>query len=317
MPLDTQARYVLDLIASAGRPPVHTVTPDEARLAFNFKPLAGPPEDVASVRDRFIPGPAGEMQVRVYTPGNGGSGGVGMDPLPVLVYFHGGGWVIGDIEAADVPCRRIANRARCVVVSLEYRRAPEHRFPAAADDAYASVQWLAQHGAELGVDTRRIAIGGDSAGGNLAAVVALMAKERGEFAPCFQLLLYPVTNHAFDTDSYRDNGDGYLLTRDSMAWFWQHYLGDADGQHPHASPLLASDHGGLPPALVITAEYDPLRDEGEAYAHRLAAAGTPVELKRYDGAIHGFCWMPGVLQQGAQALDHAADALQRAFLAHA
>lgn len=306
MSLDEQARYLLDMIASAGRPPLHTCTPEQARQSFDFSPLAGAPEAVAQIEEVTIPGPAGGIRVRIYTPHGEG-------PFPALVYCHGGGWVVGDLDTVDVPCRRLATRASCVVVSVDYRLAPEHRFPAAAEDAYAAFQWLVSHARALQVDATRIAVGGDSAGGNLAAVVALMARDRAAPQPCFQVLLYPVTDGALDTPSYRENAEGYLLTRDSMVWFWNHYVGDADRTHPYASPLRAEHHRGLPPAFVVTAEFDPLRDEGEAYARRLAEAGTPVECKRYDGTIHGFCWMPGVLDKGRQALDDTAAALTAAF----
>lgn len=306
MALDEQARYLLDMIASAGRPPLHTCTPEQARQSFDFRPLAGAPEAVAQIEEVTIPGPAGDIRVRIYTPDGEG-------PFPALVYCHGGGWVVGDLDTVDVPCRRLATRASCVVVSVDYRLAPEHRFPAAAEDAYAAFQWLVSHARALQVDATRIAVGGDSAGGNLAAVVALMARDRAAPQPCFQVLLYPVTDGALDTPSYRENAEGYLLTRDSMVWFWNHYVGDADRTHPYASPLRAEHHRGLPPAFVVTAEFDPLRDEGEAYARRLAESGTPVECKRYDGTIHGFCWMPGVLDKGRQALDDTAAALAAAF----
>ncbi|CAG9182849.1 alpha/beta hydrolase [Cupriavidus pinatubonensis] len=306
MALDQQSRYILDMIAAAGRPPLHTCTPQQARQSFDFRKLAGPPDDIARVENMAIPGPAGNLRVRVYTPDGEG-------PFPALVYCHGGGWVVGDLDTVDVPCRRLASRAACVVASVDYRLAPEHPFPAAAEDAYAAFQWLVENAGARHIDATRIAVGGDSAGGNLAAVVALMARDRVAPQPCFQVLLYPVTDGALDTASYRENADGYLLTRDSMVWFWNHYVSDADRMHPYASPLRAEHHRGLPPAFVVTAEFDPLRDEGEAYAHRLAAAGTPVECKRYDGTIHGFCWMPGVLDKGRQALDDTAAALRVAF----
>lgn len=308
MALDPQARKLLDMMAAAGAPPVHTRTPQEARDAFVVAPLAGAPQAVAGVEDRVIRlGDAPPVAVRIYTPH-------GTGPFPVLVYYHGGGWVIGDLDTVDVPCRHLANRAGCVVVSVDYRRAPEHKFPAAADDAFLAARWVAANAASIGADPARIAVGGDSAGGNLAAVVALMARDTGAIRLHYQMLLYPVTHHAFDTPSYTENADGYFLTRDHMAWFWNHYLADvADGRHPYASPLLASSHADLPPALVVTAEYDPLRDEGEVYAARLAEANVAVDCVRYEGMIHGFCWMPGVLEQGARALDAAGDALRHAF----
>ncbi|WP_210238533.1 alpha/beta hydrolase [Pseudalkalibacillus caeni] len=305
--LDPQAKFVLDQLEAAGAPPMETQTPEEARASADFSPLAGVPEEVAKVENRTIPGPDGEIPVRVYTP-------EGEGPFPVLVFYHGGGWVIGDLDTVDVPCRMLANRAKCVVVSVDYRLAPEHKFPAAADDAYAAVQWVAESAAEINGDPARIAVGGDSAGGNLAAVVALMAKDNGGPNLAYQMLIYPVTRHGFDTVSYVENADGYLLTKNSMIWFWDHYLRDeSDGMNPYASPILAKDLTGLPPALVITAGFDPLRDEGEAYAEKLKNAGVPVEATRYDGMIHGFFWMPGILEQGRNAIDQAAKGLKDAF----
>lgn len=306
MALDPKARYVLDLMAAANRPPLHTLSPQAARAALDLSALAGPAHNVARVEERSIAGAGADLRARFYVPDAEG-------PLGVLVYFHGGGWVLGDLDAVDVPCRHLANRARCLVVSVDYRLAPEHRFPSAAEDAYAAVCWVHAHAASLNVDPARIAVGGDSAGGNLAAVVALMARERGGFSLCHQVLFYPVTDHDFDNDSYRDNAEGYFLSRETMMWFWDQYVDPHQRCHPHASPLRAQSLANLPPALVITAQYDPLRDEGEAYAQRLAQAGVPVTLKRYDGMIHGFCWMPGVLEQGAHALDEAAQALVKAF----
>jgi acetyl esterase len=269
--------------------------------------LAGEPEEVGKVENRTIPGPAGEIPVRIYTP-------YGQGPFPSLVYYHGGGWVVGDLDGADVPCRLLTNRANCVVVSVDYRLAPEHKFPAAVEDAYAAAKWVVENAPSIQVDPARVAVGGDSAGGNLAAVVALMARDRGGPSLLYQMLIYPVTHHAYNTDSYRENAEGYFLTKDMMVWFWNHYLRDEqDGKNPYASPLLADNLSGLPPALVITAEYDPLRDEGEAYAERLKAAGIPVEVTRYNGMIHGFFWMPGALEQGKKAIEQAANALKQAF----
>jgi acetyl esterase len=247
------------------------------------------------------------MPTRIYTP-------YGTGPFPVLVYFHGGGWVIGNLEAYDATCRALTKAAGCIVIAMEYRLAPEHTFPAAPEDCYAATCWVAANAAAIGGDPRRIAIGGDSAGGNLTAVVAQMARDRGGPALVYQLLVYPVTNYDYDTASYRENADGYLLTRDAMVWFWNHYLRSAaDGDHPLASPLRASDLRGLPPAMVLTAEFDPLRDEGEAYARRLQEAGVPVTLKRYTGMIHGFFSLGTVLDQGKQAMADAAAALRAIF----
>ncbi|PGV52311.1 esterase [Bacillus sp. AFS037270] len=231
-----------------------------------------------------------------------------------MVYYHGGGWVIGNLDTVEVPCRMLANRSSCVVVSVDYRLAPEHKFPAAADDSYAAAKWVVENAAFIQVDPNRIAVGGDSAGGNLAAVVAKMARDKKEIRLAYQMLIYPVTNHSYATESYTENADGYLLTKDSMIWFWNHYLrNEEDGKNPYASPLQANDLSGLPPALVLTGEFDPLRDEGEAYAERLREAGVQVEETRYDGMIHGYFWMPGALEQGKKAIEQAASALKQAF----
>jgi len=275
----------------------------EAGLAF-----AGPGETVARVQDRTIPGPGGDLPVRIYWPEADG-------PLPILVYFHGGGWVICSLDTHDGTCRQLANRAGCIVVSVDYRLAPEHRFPAAADDCYAATVWAAEHAEELGGDRARVAVGGDSAGGNLAAVVALMARDRGGPALVFQLLVYPVIDRDLDRHpSMTENASGYLLERDDMDWFWGLYLGDdADAESPYAAPARATSLAGLPPALVLTAEYDPLRDEGEAYGRRLQAEGVAATVSRYDGLVHGFFGMSALVERAADALEEAADALRRAF----
>lgn len=306
--IDPQAWFILKQLESAGAPPMEMLTPELARMG-DFSLLAGAPEAVEKVEEKKIPVAGGEITARIYTPGGEG-------PFPALIYYHGGGWVIGNLDTVDVPCRMLANRAGCVVVSVDYRLAPEYKFPTAAEDAYAAAKWVAEYGESIGVDPERIAVGGDSAGGNLAAVVALMAREQGGPSLAYQMLIYPVTNHSYDTDSYRDNAEGYFLTKNTMVWFWNHYLRDEqDGQNPYASPLLADDLSGLPPALVITAGFDPLRDEGEAYAERLKAAGVPVEATRYDGMIHGFFWMPGVLAAAHYGIHQAANALKQAFYA--
>ena len=263
------------------------------------------PDPVARVEDRRIPGPAGEIAVRLYAP---------EDPRGLVVYFHGGGWVIGSLETHDLPLRTLANEAGCSVLSVDYRLAPEHRHPAAVEDGYAAVCWAAENAAELGADPARLAVGGDSAGGNLAAVASLLARERGGPALCFQLLVYPVTDHDFARPSYAENASGYFLERDDMRWFWDHYLPDAaarDGMT--ASPLRVRDLSGLPPAHVITAEFDPLRDEGEAYAARLREAGVPVTHTRYDGQIHGFFAMAALIPRGRDAIAEAGAKLRAAF----
>jgi acetyl esterase len=273
----------------------------ETRQAFaGIAAFGGPPEPLAKVELRRIPGPSGEIPLRIYTP-------EGTGPFPGIVYFHGGGWVIGTLDTHDGVCRQLAKRSGAVVVSVDYRLAPEHKFPAAPEDCYAATLWVAENAAKIGADARRLAVGGDSAGGNLAAVVSLMARDRAQPKIAFQLLIYPVTDYSYDTASYRENADGYLLTKDSMVWFWNHYLRSAgDGAQPYASPLRARDLKGLPPAMVVTTEFDPLRDEGEAYAERLRQAGVPVKLKRYDGLIHGFFMMTGFFPHALQAVDEAA-----------
>lgn len=308
MPLDPQAKAILDLLESQGGPQLHEMPVPLARQAMSAMAGLQPSViEVAKVEDRKIPGPAGDLPARVYTP-------AGTAPFPVLVYFHGGGWVLGGLDTHDGTCRDLANRARCVVVSVDYRLAPENKFPAAAEDCYAATVWAARNAASIGGDPSRIAIGGDSAGGNLTAVVALMARDRKGPKLCFQLLIYPVTDSACDTPSYTENAEGYLLSREAMLWFWNHYTRDErDKVDPQAAPLRAENVGGTAPALVITAELDPLRDEGEAYARRLEAAGVPVKLSRYDGMIHGFFGMTALVDQAKAAMDEAAGALRQAF----
>ncbi|TFG96842.1 MAG: alpha/beta hydrolase [Myxococcales bacterium] len=279
----------------------------EIRRTLDETSRLGPRPDVAVVKDLEIPGPAGPIPLRVYRPSE-------RTDLPVLVYLHGGGWAICSLETHDVSCRQLANAADCVVVSVDYRLAPEHRFPAAPEDSYAALDWTARNAASLGGDPRRLAIGGDSAGGNLTAAVSLMARDRKGPQLCHQLLIYPVTDHAFDTDSYRENANAPILTREIMQGFWGHYLArEEDGRHPYASPLRAEDLSGLPPAHLITAEYDPLRDEGEAYARRLAAAGVPVVQRRYDGMIHGFFGFGDFIDLAREAVDDVARELRRGF----
>lgn len=309
MPLDPQAEAFLKQAAAAGAPPLESLSVPEARKFI--RDLFAPPgerESVRKIEDLAVQTEGVEIPMRIYTPA-GGSG-----PLPVLVYLHGGGWVIGDIETYDIPCRALANGAGCIVASVDYRLAPEHKFPIPAEDCYRAVNWVARNTALFGGDPARIAIGGDSAGGNLSAVVTLMARDRGGPKIVFQLLIYPVTNYALNTTSYRTNADGYMLTKGAMEWFWNHYLSSPDdGANPYASPLRATNLAGLPPALVITAEYDPLRDEGIAYADKLRAAGVHVTHTYYEGMIHGFFTMGHILERGKEAIDEACTALRQAF----
>jgi len=286
-------------------------SPDPAATRALLAAMAAPAASllpIYSVADRTIPGPAGALVVRIYRP----SAAVN---LPVLVWFHGGGWVLGSLDNGDFPCRQLANDANCVVVSVDYRLAPEDCFPAAIDDCLAATQWVAVAADELGVDAARIAVAGDSAGANLAACVAYRAREEGPKL-VYQLLIYPVTDADFARPSYVENGAGYRLTLDDMQWFWECYTPDpADRTNPHVAPLHAPDLAGLPPAHVITAEFDPLRDEGEAYAAALQAAGVPTEAVRYDGLIHGFYVLPTAepVEDIAAAQQRAAAVLRQAF----
>ncbi|HEU5229865.1 MAG TPA: alpha/beta hydrolase [Ktedonobacteraceae bacterium] len=311
MPLDPQVHTYLEQMAALNAPPLHTLPPEMVRQMIAMQTEAArstaEPEKVANVEDRMIPGPQADLPVRIYTPqGNG--------PFPVLVFFHGGGWVICNLDTHDALCRSLTNQAGCVVVSVDYRLAPEHKFPAAPQDCYAATQWVATHGAELNVDTTRIAVGGDSAGGNLAAVVAQMARDRGGPALVFQLLIYPATDFTAKTPSHEENGTGYMLNRQDMSWFTSSYLNNEnDKVNPLASPALAPNLKGLPPALIITAEYDPLRDEGEAYGRKLAEAGVPTTVSRYDGMIHGFMSMGSIFERGDRGVEEAATALRSAF----
>jgi acetyl esterase len=305
MALDPGLKVVLDQLSANPGPELHELPVAQARAFFDQMQLPRPEVKIAAVEDRKIAGPAGEIPVRIYRP-------EGAAPFPGLVYFHGGGWVIGSLETHDGSCRDLANRVGCVVVSVDYRLAPESRYPAAAEDCYAATKWVAEHAAELGVDPKRIAVGGDSAGGNLTAVVTQMARDRRGPALRFQLLIYPVTDADFSRASYRENAEGYLLSTKAMEWFWNHYVPDAAQRvEPYASPLRAKDLAGLPPAFVITAEFDPLRDEGEAYAKKLQAAGVPTVLKRYDGAIHGFFAMGLLAQVARDAVGDAVAAVRR------
>jgi acetyl esterase len=308
MPLDPQARKLVDAMAALNLKPVEESTPAEARESMRSRTAAlGPFEDVAAVADHRVPVAGGEITVRLYSPGGSG-------PRPVLVFYHGGGWVIGDLETHDGICRSLANATACAVASVDYRLAPEHRYPVAAEDSYAALQWVIANGRRLGIDATRVAVGGDSAGGNLATAVSLMARDRRTPMPAFQALIYPVTDYNLDTPSYRENATGYVLTREAMRWFFGHYLAREEQAHePYLSPLRAASLANLPPALVITAGCDPLRDEGEAYAARLRDAGVPVTLTRYPGMFHGFFRMTRLLDQARVALDEVAAALRKAL----
>ena len=299
--LTPKARALVDLFERSA--PLSTMTPTEARSAP--APLDPAPQAVGSVIARAIPGPDGPLPVRIYRPR--------VATRAALVYFHGGGWVIGSLDGADATCRALTNEGRVNVISIGYRLAPETKFPGAVDDAYAAVRWVADHAAEIGVDPRRIAVGGSSAGGNLAAIATLVARERGGPKIAFQLLLVPAMEFRSTAASMDDFAEGYGLSRADMEWFGAHYLRtDADRDDPHASILRADLHG-LPPALVITAECDPLRDDGETYAKRLGEAGVAAEVKRYPGMFHGFMGFAAQLPEAAQAQVDAGAALRAAL----
>ena len=282
MPLDPQVQALLE--QQAGAPKPHQQSVAEARATMLARPrLPGP--DMAHEEDRRIPGPGGEIPIRIYRPRE--------ETGAALVYFHGGGWVLGNLNTHNNQCRSLAQAAGCVVIAVDYRVAPEHRYPAAAEDAYAAAVWVAANAPALDVDAGRLAVGGESAGGNLAAAVCLMARDRGGPAIAQQWLAYPVMDHGFDTPSYLANASGYGLDGETMKWFWNHYLGpDQDGSTPYASPLRAEKLGALPRAIVVTCEYDVLRDEGNAYAERLRQAGVSVELICVPGVNHAFLGMP-------------------------
>lgn len=316
MPMTPEVQNLLGMIAAMDGPPPAEQTPAEVRAAYAMLSSLTAKEDVAAVEDRVIPGPAGDIPVRVYRPAGTAAGAEGGLP-GVLVYFHGGGWSIGSIETHDPVCRPLANGSGAVVVSVEYRLAPEHPFPAGYDDALAAVRWVAAHGDDLGVDSGRLAVGGDSAGANLATVAAQQLRDSGP-PIAFQLLVYPTVDMTLSFPSMEENGEGKLLTKDMMLWFRANYIGPpgaADERDPRYSPLHAPAEAlsGLPPALVITAEYDPLRDEGDAYAEALRAAGVDVAHTRVDGVVHGFFSLRDVIPEGKVAVDRACEALARAL----
>ncbi|KQZ72160.1 alpha/beta hydrolase [Nocardioides sp. Root151] len=306
MSLHPEAEALLGALSAAGLPPFEHMTVPQARgAALGFLPLQGEPEEIGQVEHLTVDGPAGDIPIRVYAP-------AGTGPFPVIVYFHGGGWVIGDLDVVDTPLRNLAHNVRAVVVSVGYRRAPESRFPAAFDDCLAATEWAAKIAADYKGDPSRLVVAGDSAGGNLAAGVSLAAHESGSVAIAAQVLLYPVTDFDFTRESYIENAEGKLLTPASMQWFWAHYLGAADFEEgTYALPNRVENLAGLPPAFVATAECDVLRDEGEAYAARLDEAGVLTQTKRYEGMIHGFFWALGALPSGAAIYSDIAQFLDK------
>ncbi len=307
MPLDPQARVYLDKMNALQIPGFHTMAPPDARRLFKaMRGLAARPDPVASTSDHQT---ASGIALRVYRPL-----GSGPEPLPALVFFHGGGWVLGDIETVENLCRRLANASGGVVVSVDYRLAPETKFPGPLNDCFEATRHVIDQAELLAIDRRRIAVGGDSAGGNLATAVAMMARESTAISLLFQLLIYPITDFSFDRASYSENSEGYGLSRDMMIWYWDQYLENhEDGRSPLASPLRSNNLSGLPPALVITAGYDVLRDEGLAYAERLGQDGIIVQAEHYPGMIHGFLQMADSFDEGKRAIADAGVALRRAY----
>lgn len=306
--LDPQARSLLDFLASLGRPPIWELplaVAREASEAMNLR-FAGPPPPIADVRDIEIPGPAGAIPARVYTP-------AGRAPFPLLAYFHGGGFTIGTIAGYDSTLRALANASGCVVASIDYRLAPEHPFPAGLDDCFAATAWLSEHAASLGADPARLAVGGDSAGGNLAAVVAMLARDRGGPHIAFQLLVYPTTDGDTTRGSYATYGEGHLLTTDLCRWFTAQYVPAGSERDVRHRVLHAPSHRDLPPAHVLVAECDPLYDEAEAYARALREAGVPTTFASYPGMIHGFFNYSGMLDQSRKAVADAGAVLRAAL----
>lgn len=305
MPLDSQIEKIFEEAAALELPAYQDLSPTEARKQMlDLTPPVDPFLTVKRVEDRSIPGPDGYIPIRLYYPS-------GDPPFAVLVYFHGGGWVIGDLDTHHGVCHALAKTSGCLVVSVDYPLAPEHRYPAAVEDAYAATKWVAENSDVIQANSDRLAVGGDSAGGHLAAVVAMMARDRKGPRIDLQVLIYPITDCSFNTPSYIENGEGYMLTRDLMKWFWNHFIEDEDeANDPYISPLRAENLSDLPPALIITAEYDPLRDEGEGYGKRLQEAGVKVVLSRYDGMIHGFLRMTARLDKAKDALDEVAGTLR-------
>ena len=310
MKLDPQARALIERFAAAGAPPLHTLTATDARRVYRESraALAAAPVHVDEIRELSVPGRAAVLRARLYRPDSA------QGALPGIVFFHGGGFIYGDIDTHDVVCRGIAQCALCAVVSVDYRLAPEHRFPAAVEDAFAATTWVAANAAALGIDPARLVVAGDSAGGNLAAVVAITARERGAPALAMQVLVYPTTDFAAETASISRFAEGYLLTRESIRWVKRTYL--RDDRHAldwRASPLRAGDFSRLPAAYIITAGFDPLRDEGRAYAERLAQAGVAVTHECFEGQVHGFLLMGGVIAAAGHAIQRIGQTLRMQF----
>jgi len=309
--IDPQVEEYLHDLSERGLPPLYRLSLQEARETYRDLCVPdGRPESVADVTDRSVPGPDGEVPIRTYEP-------VGDGPHPSVVFFHGGGWILGGLETHDALCRALANASNCVVTAVDYRLAPEHPFPAALEDCYAATRWVAANAETVGAEPGALATCGDSAGATLAAGVSFVVRDRDGPAVDYQVLAYPPTNHAFGTESYTENAQGYFLTREDMKRFWRGYLrSEHDGSHPYASPLRAGDLRGLPPTLIATCGFDPLRDEGRAFADRLEAAGVGVARRHYDDLIHGFLTMLAdpELDRAREAIGDIGNELRRALV---
>ncbi len=301
MPLEHDVAAFLEQISSAEGPSMSEAGPDAAREMYRAMQSMNPVAEVASITDSK----AGDIPIRIYRNSD--------DVTPGIVYFHGGGWVIGDLDTHDSVCTQLVEATGFTVISVDYRLAPEHPFPAPVDDCYQAFCWVAEHAVDLKIDAGRLAVAGDSAGGNLSTVVAMLARDQNGPTPAFQLLVYPVTNTAMNTASYEENAEGYLLTKDGMQWFWDLYIGEDDTHRNNtlAAPLLADNLAGLPPACILTAEFDPLRDEGEAYGEALSSAGVTTTVKRVDGTVHGFLGMP--FKSSVEAMQFIASQLKAAL----
>ncbi|MDO3401703.1 alpha/beta hydrolase [Mycolicibacterium neoaurum] len=307
MTLAPDAQAFVDMMASAPGP-LHSLGVDGAREAVRqLAALNPPPQQVFSVQDREIPGPAGPIPIRVYRPSD-------ETGCPILVYFHGGGWTIGNLDTVDPLCRALSAQANCVVVSVDYRLAPENPFPAAVDDGYAAVEWTAAHADQIGGDPERIAVGGDSAGANISTSLCILSRDNNGPKIVYQLLAYPATEHCVERPSWVEHAEAPVLTAADVTWFWSQYLrSEADRCDPRATPANAESLAGLPPALIITAEVDPIRDDGEHYGELLRTAGVDVTVARYPGTFHGFFTMVGMIGQADTAVLDATERLKQAF----
>jgi acetyl esterase len=304
MNIDPGAAEVLDKIRENNIPEWHTLAPAEGRMVYRARVelFGGNLTTVVAVRDETIAGPGGPLGLRIYTP-------EGTGPWPILVYLHGGGWTFGDLDSHDELCRRLCRAAGCLVVAVDYRLAPENPYPAPLDDCVAAIRWVAEHAAEFGGDPSRLAVGGDSAGGNLSAGVSLYLRDHGGPSIALQVLIYPALRVYFDLLSCHENAVGKLLTTADLIWFWKNFLGPTSPDDPYAAPGVAEDLGDLPPALIITAGFDPLRDDGEVFGFQLRNAGNQVLVKRYPGMIHGFMGLPVELSDGRDAISLVAKTL--------